>query len=105
MAQFGKMRIGSKLVGCPVVVDFVDGRRSVGTITGVGDVKYDHGELMSYELTVQEFPRYSPPVGRKRPVQRASRGLRAPKPHVDPVAAAITRVQKIFDELRKESVW
>ncbi|MCW2092485.1 UNVERIFIED_ORG: hypothetical protein M2328_005765 [Rhodococcus erythropolis] len=42
---------------------------------------------------------------RKSVVHRASRGLRAPKPYVDPVAVAVTRVQKIFDELRRESVW
>lgn len=105
LAQFGKVKAESKLVGCPVIVEFEDGRRSTGTITGVGDVKYEHGELLSYELTVQEFSRYSPPVVRKRVVQRASRGLRAPKPYVDPVAAAVTRVQKIFDEMRRESVW
>ncbi|MFD6517334.1 hypothetical protein [Rhodococcus sp. NPDC060176] len=78
-ARFAKVKAESKLVGCPVVMDFKDGRRSIGTIAGIGDVKYDHGELLSYVLTVQEFPRYSPPATRKRVVHRASRGLRPPQ--------------------------
>lgn len=112
----------SKLVGCPVVMDFEDGRRSPGTITGVGDVKYDHGELLSYVLTVEESPRSAPTVvgrthgqspmptdpkvaewmqplrfERKRVVQRASPGLRKPRP-VDGVAFGWDRSRGMYSE-------
>lgn len=97
MAQFGKVRIESKLVGCPVVMDFEDGRLSSGTITGVGDVKYDHGKLLSYELTVEEFPRWSPTSTPKRVVHRASPGLRKPRP-VDGVAFWWDRSRGMYSE-------
>ncbi|MCW2092820.1 UNVERIFIED_ORG: hypothetical protein M2328_006100 [Rhodococcus erythropolis] len=97
MAQFGKVKIESKLVGCPVVMDFEDGRRSSGTITGVRDVKYDHGELLSYELTVEEFPRWSPTSTPKRVMHRASPGLRKPRP-VDGVAFGWDRSRGMYSE-------
>ncbi|MCZ9634713.1 hypothetical protein [Rhodococcus sp. BH5] len=97
MAQFGKVKIESKLVGCPVVMDFEDGRRSSGTITGVGDVKYDHGKLLSYVLTVEEFPRCALTPVRKRTVHRASPGLRKPR-MVDGVAFGWDRSRGMYSE-------
>lgn len=104
-AQFHKAKAESKLVGCPVVMETEDGRRSTGTITGVDDVKYDHGELLSYVLTLQGFPRCAPPVARKRVVHRASRGLRAPKPYVHPWAEIVGRVLGRESAGQMEKMW
>lgn len=97
MAQFHKVKAESKLVGCPVVMDFEDGRRSSGTITGVGDVKYDHGKLLSYVLTVEEFPRWSPTTAPKRVMHRASPGLRKPRP-VNGMAFGWDRSRGMYSE-------
>jgi hypothetical protein len=40
-------------IGCAMVVDFGDGWRSVGTLTGVGPVKVDEYGLVSYEISFE----------------------------------------------------
>lgn len=129
MAKFGKVKIESNLVGCPVIMEFEDGRRSAGTITGVGEVKYEHGKLQSYELTVQESPGCAPTVigrthgqssmpvdpkvsqwmqplrfERKRLVHRASRGLRPPESAESRYWTFMGRVQEMLAG-RMEKTW
>lgn len=107
----------SSPIGCSLVVDFGDGRRSVGTLTGVGPVKVDEYGLVSYEVsfepqrtcsTAVDARRELPPFehqevwGDQAPcpspvVHRASFGLRKPRP-VDGVAFGWDRSRGMYSE-------
>lgn len=100
-------------IGCSVVVDFDDGRRSVGTITGVGPVKVDEYGLVSYEISFEPQRSFSATfstpdpdgavwrllsgVEPSRVVHRASSGLRKPR-LVDGVAFGWDRSRGMYSE-------
>lgn len=100
-------------IGCAMVVDFGDGWRSVGTLTGVGPVKVDEHGLVSYEVSFKPERTFSATfstpdpdgavwrlltgVEPSRVVNRVSSGLRKPRP-VDGVAFGWDRSRGMYSE-------
>lgn len=102
----GDVASKSKLLGSMMVVDFADGRRSVGTLTDIGVVTSDGGDVVLCEVSYRQ--KYvvgeQPPKVPKRTVHRASRGLRPPE-------SAETRYRTFMDRVlkmragRMEKMW
>lgn len=107
-------------IGCSVVVDFDDGRRSVGTLTGVGPVKVDEYGLVSYGISFEPQRTFSATfstpdpdgavrsllsgVEPSRVVNRVSPGLKKPPAECIPgsFGEAVSVISKRLDRLTQK---
>lgn len=81
---------------------FVDsqGVRVVGRVKDVSPIEYE-GDIVRYQLTIIDpvFDRgHDKP---KRVVNKASSGLRDPKPYRDPYAITLKRIEEMREELTR----